>query len=103
MTCNFDLKINCKDVVLEETDVAKALVEYVTQAAIEVLIVGASAKTGFLRYVPLMLHQPLSTKLNFPNYECQDHYNVYILFEFSKENNEFGYNEIDVPRPTEWR
>ncbi|OMO91083.1 hypothetical protein COLO4_18649 [Corchorus olitorius] len=42
--------IQCKDVVLEETDVAKALVEYVTQAAIEVLVVGASTKTGFLRF-----------------------------------------------------
>ncbi|XP_022737175.1 U-box domain-containing protein 35 [Durio zibethinus] len=42
--------ICCKDIVLEETDVAKALIEYVTQAAIEVLVVGASAKTGFLRF-----------------------------------------------------
>ncbi|XVF48102.1 hypothetical protein PTKIN_Ptkin03bG0164600 [Pterospermum kingtungense] len=42
--------IQCKDVVLEETDVAKALVEYVTQAAIEVLVVGAPTKTGFLRF-----------------------------------------------------
>ncbi|KAK6237174.1 hypothetical protein QUC31_020965 [Theobroma cacao] len=42
--------IHCKDVVLEETDVAKALIEYVTQAAIEVLVVGASTKTGFLRF-----------------------------------------------------
>nr|TKS07752.1 hypothetical protein D5086_0000110060 [Populus alba] len=41
--------INCKDVVLEDTDVAKALIEYVTQTAIETLIVGASAKGGFLR------------------------------------------------------
>ncbi|XP_011006665.1 PREDICTED: U-box domain-containing protein 35 isoform X2 [Populus euphratica] len=42
--------INCKDVVLEDTDVAKALIEYVTQTAIETLIVGASAKGGFLRF-----------------------------------------------------
>ncbi|XWS70637.1 hypothetical protein CRYUN_Cryun03dG0063800 [Craigia yunnanensis] len=42
--------IHCKDVVLEETDVAKALIEYVTRAAIEVLVVGASTKTGFLRF-----------------------------------------------------
>ncbi|XVE97787.1 hypothetical protein REPUB_Repub03eG0048900 [Reevesia pubescens] len=42
--------INCKDVVLEDTDVAKALVEYVTHAAIEVLVVGASTKPGFLRF-----------------------------------------------------
>lgn len=42
--------INCKDVILEDTDVAKALIEYVTQTAIETLIVGASAKGGFLRF-----------------------------------------------------
>ncbi|GKU87556.1 hypothetical protein SLEP1_g1940 [Rubroshorea leprosula] len=42
--------IQCKDVVLEESDVSKALIEYVTYAAIEVLVVGASAKTGFLRF-----------------------------------------------------
>ncbi|XVE71429.1 hypothetical protein DITRI_Ditri10aG0149300 [Diplodiscus trichospermus] len=42
--------IQCKDVVLEETDVTKALVEYVTHAAIEVLVVGASNKSGFLRF-----------------------------------------------------
>ncbi|KAK5814180.1 U-box domain-containing protein 35-like isoform X1 [Gossypium arboreum] len=40
--------IPCKDVVLEETDVAKALIEYVSQAGIEILVVGASTKTGFL-------------------------------------------------------
>ena len=42
--------ISCKDVMLEDTDVAKALIEYVTQTAIETLIVGASAKGGFLRF-----------------------------------------------------
>lgn len=42
--------IQCKDVVLEETDVSKALIEYATHAAIEVLVMGASAKAGFLRF-----------------------------------------------------
>ncbi|KAL1207130.1 U-box domain-containing protein 35 [Cardamine amara subsp. amara] len=42
--------IQCQDVLLEETDVAKALVEYATQAAIEVLVVGSSNKGGFLRF-----------------------------------------------------
>ncbi|XVF48101.1 hypothetical protein PTKIN_Ptkin03bG0164500 [Pterospermum kingtungense] len=42
--------IHCKVVILEETDVAKALIEYITQAAIEVLVVGASTKTGFPRF-----------------------------------------------------
>ncbi|GMI83855.1 hypothetical protein like AT2G24370 [Hibiscus trionum] len=42
--------IQCKDVVLEETDVAKALIEYVTHAAIEVLVIGASTRSGFLKF-----------------------------------------------------
>ncbi|KAL5782850.1 hypothetical protein ACOSP7_007879 [Xanthoceras sorbifolium] len=42
--------IQCKDVVLEETDVAKALIEYVSQTSIETLIVGASSNKGFLRF-----------------------------------------------------
>ncbi|CAH2061248.1 unnamed protein product [Thlaspi arvense] len=42
--------IQCKDVLLEETDVAKALVEYANQAAVEILVVGTSNKGGFLRF-----------------------------------------------------
>ncbi|CAK7354368.1 unnamed protein product [Dovyalis caffra] len=42
--------ISCKDVILEDTEVAKALIGYVNQNAIETLIVGASAKGGFLRF-----------------------------------------------------
>ncbi|KAJ8758601.1 hypothetical protein K2173_000322 [Erythroxylum novogranatense] len=42
--------IQCKDIVLEDTDVARALIEYVTHAAIEVLLLGASAKTGLFRF-----------------------------------------------------
>ncbi|XP_034928280.1 U-box domain-containing protein 35 [Populus alba] len=42
--------ISCKDVMLEDTDVAKALIEYVTQTLIETLIVGGSTKGGFLRF-----------------------------------------------------
>ncbi|XP_050220556.1 U-box domain-containing protein 52 [Mercurialis annua] len=42
--------IQSKDVVLEDTDIAKALVEYCTHTAVEILVVGASNKTGFLRF-----------------------------------------------------
>ncbi|KAK2659107.1 hypothetical protein Ddye_005640 [Dipteronia dyeriana] len=42
-------EIQCKDVVLEDSDVAKALIEYVSQTSIETLIVGASSNKGFLR------------------------------------------------------
>ncbi|KAK9279235.1 hypothetical protein L1049_012913 [Liquidambar formosana] len=41
--------INCKDIILEDTDVVKALIEYVSQTAIEHLVIGASSKSGFLR------------------------------------------------------
>ncbi|XP_052184399.1 U-box domain-containing protein 35-like isoform X4 [Diospyros lotus] len=41
--------IQCLDVVLEDSDIVKALVEYVTQSAIEVLVLGAPSKNGFLR------------------------------------------------------
>ncbi|KAI9098023.1 hypothetical protein K1719_025794 [Acacia pycnantha] len=41
--------IQCKDVILEDTDVARALIEYAFHTAIEHLVLGASNKTGFLR------------------------------------------------------
>lgn len=42
--------IQCQDVVLEDTDVAKALIQYVTESAIEVLVLGAGSKSGLLRF-----------------------------------------------------
>ncbi|KAM7265387.1 hypothetical protein ACFE04_003070 [Oxalis oulophora] len=42
--------IQCKDVVIEDTDVAKGLIEFVSQAAIDTLIIGATTKAGFLRF-----------------------------------------------------
>ncbi|XP_028781270.1 U-box domain-containing protein 52 [Neltuma alba] len=41
--------IQCKDVILEDIDVAKALIEYASHTAIEHLVLGASTKTGLLR------------------------------------------------------
>ena len=41
--------IHCKDVLLEDADVAKALIEYATQAGIEHLILGSSTKTSLLK------------------------------------------------------
>nr|XP_011467515.1 PREDICTED: U-box domain-containing protein 35-like [Fragaria vesca subsp. vesca] len=42
--------IQCLDVVLEDTDIAKALTEYVSYAAIETLVLGAPTKHGFMRF-----------------------------------------------------
>ncbi|CAJ1972218.1 unnamed protein product [Sphenostylis stenocarpa] len=41
--------IHCKDIVLEDVDIAKALIEYASQYAIEHLVIGSSNKGGFLR------------------------------------------------------
>ncbi|GMQ02578.1 hypothetical protein CsSME_00048736 [Camellia sinensis var. sinensis] len=41
--------IQCQDVVLEDTDVVNALVEFVTHSAIEILVLGAPSKGGILR------------------------------------------------------
>ncbi|KAK7384859.1 hypothetical protein VNO78_30562 [Psophocarpus tetragonolobus] len=41
--------IHCKDMVLEDVDVSKALIEYASQYAIEHLVIGSSNKGGFLR------------------------------------------------------
>ncbi|XP_041022472.1 U-box domain-containing protein 52-like isoform X1 [Juglans microcarpa x Juglans regia] len=41
--------IRSKDIVLEGTDVSKALIEYVNHCAIESLVLGSAAKPGFFR------------------------------------------------------
>ncbi|KAF6167354.1 hypothetical protein GIB67_043215 [Kingdonia uniflora] len=41
--------IQCKDVVLEDMDIAKAIIEYVSHAAIETLVVGSSSRNAFIR------------------------------------------------------
>ncbi|XP_024031872.1 U-box domain-containing protein 35 [Morus notabilis] len=42
--------IQCLDIVLEDSDVAKALIEYVSYAAIDSLIMGSPSKHGFIRF-----------------------------------------------------
>ncbi|KAM5579795.1 U-box domain-containing protein 52 [Rosa sericea] len=42
--------IQCLDVILEDTDIGKALTEYVSYAAIETLVLGAPSKHGFIRF-----------------------------------------------------
>ncbi|WVZ73365.1 hypothetical protein U9M48_021677 [Paspalum notatum var. saurae] len=44
------VQIHCKDVVLDDHDVAKSIVEFAAHAAIEKLVVGATAKGGFVRF-----------------------------------------------------
>jgi len=42
--------VHCKDIILEDTDIARAIIEFVTQAAVEKLVVGAPSKSGFVRF-----------------------------------------------------
>ncbi|KAK4343560.1 hypothetical protein RND71_036654 [Anisodus tanguticus] len=42
--------IQCHDGVLDDTDVAKAIVEYVNRTGVEVLILGATTRGGLLRF-----------------------------------------------------
>ncbi|OMO53247.1 UspA [Corchorus capsularis] len=42
-------QIHCEAVVLEDPDVAKALIEYVTHCGIETLLLGSPSKSGFSR------------------------------------------------------
>lgn len=43
-------QVQCNDVILEDTDVAKAIVEFVLRSAVGKLVIGASPKGGFVRY-----------------------------------------------------
>ncbi|KAG8059191.1 hypothetical protein GUJ93_ZPchr0002g23096 [Zizania palustris] len=42
--------IHCKDVVLDDHDVSKAIVEFAAHAAIDKLVVGATTRSGFVRF-----------------------------------------------------
>ncbi|XP_035538611.1 U-box domain-containing protein 52-like isoform X2 [Juglans regia] len=42
--------IHCRDIILEDTDVARALIEYTSHSAIENFVVGSSSKPGFLKF-----------------------------------------------------
>ncbi|CAN6571049.1 unnamed protein product [Malus baccata var. baccata] len=42
--------INCIDIILEDSDIAKAVTEYASYAAIENLVLGAPTKHGFIRF-----------------------------------------------------
>lgn len=42
-------QVSCKDIILEDTDVASAILDFVVSAVVEILILGAS-KGGFIRW-----------------------------------------------------
>ncbi|GMH07980.1 hypothetical protein Nepgr_009820 [Nepenthes gracilis] len=46
---NGDGQIKCEEIILEDTDISKAIIEYVTFNAFEALVLGASSRNGFVR------------------------------------------------------
>ncbi|CAF2258206.1 unnamed protein product [Brassica napus] len=65
-------EINCLDVVLEDVDKVKAIVEYVTVSAIENLVLGAPSRNSFMRRFKTDL--PTSVSKAAPDF-C----NVYVI------------------------
>ncbi|KAL9391375.1 hypothetical protein Peur_015295 [Populus x canadensis] len=53
--------VHCLDVALESTDIAKAITEYVSHAAIETVVLGTPSRSGFMR----------KNRLLFPTKETQ--------------------------------
>ncbi|XP_034699939.1 U-box domain-containing protein 52-like [Vitis riparia] len=41
--------IQCNEVILEDTDITKAIINFVTASSIEILVVGAPSRSGFIR------------------------------------------------------
>ncbi|XWS73378.1 hypothetical protein CRYUN_Cryun02cG0123200 [Craigia yunnanensis] len=41
--------IKCNEIILEDTDIAKALIDYVSSSSTEILVLGAPSKSGFVR------------------------------------------------------
>ncbi|KAI4376846.1 hypothetical protein MLD38_014559 [Melastoma candidum] len=43
-------EIQCNEIILEETDISRAIVDYVSMNSIEVLVVGAPSRSGLFRF-----------------------------------------------------
>lgn len=59
---NQSYQIYCQDIVIDETDVIRGLVQYVTDSAVEILVLGAGSKGNFLRYAFKVMVLKLSSK-----------------------------------------
>lgn len=46
----FHVQIKCHEIIIEDTDISKALVNYVTTNLIEILVLGTPSKNGLFRY-----------------------------------------------------
>lgn len=46
------MQVVCKDVILEDDDIARGVIEYATQNGVEKLVLGSNSRNGFSsRYV----------------------------------------------------
>ena len=60
-------QIKCNEVILEDLDITKALIDYVSANSVEILVLGAASRGGLVRYIPfLQLGQPCSGLYTFP-------------------------------------
>ncbi|KAF2590153.1 hypothetical protein F2Q70_00040133 [Brassica cretica] len=76
-------EINCLDVVLEDVDKVKAIVEYVTVSAIENLVLGAPSRNSFMRvffFKILIINRRFKTDLpTSVSKAAPDFCNVYVI------------------------
>lgn len=71
-------QIQCKDVVLEDPDIAKALIGHVSSNGIEHLVMGASSsRSGLLRY---MIGPPSRLRILETNFSCRQNSLDQVLF-----------------------
>ncbi|KAA8535864.1 hypothetical protein F0562_030816 [Nyssa sinensis] len=52
--------IKCNEVIVEDTDIAKALCDYVKLNLVEILVVGAAPRSGFVRFKPTDIPSSIS-------------------------------------------
>jgi len=49
-------QMHLKEVILDNSDISKAIIDYATNNAITDIVVGASTKNTFIRYITCLLH-----------------------------------------------
>ncbi|CAN8233772.1 unnamed protein product [Cochlearia groenlandica] len=97
-------EINCRDILLEDVDKVRAIIDHVSNSAIENLVVGSASRNGFMRRFKTDLPTTLSKS-------APDFCNVYVISKgkvASVRNasrpapyiNSMNLSESDIQRPT---
>ncbi|KAJ9689187.1 hypothetical protein PVL29_014713 [Vitis rotundifolia] len=58
--------IQCNEVILEDTDITKAIIDFVTASSIEILVVGAPSKSGFISFIYCQSYHSLLQHIQSP-------------------------------------